>query len=198
MKAAQYIRLMDAIHSACLVIADSLGVSLSQLSQFNNDPRQMLDQLQGIAGEVEKIGEEKVRGVDTTHYEASVDLHKYPDRLPPEQREAARQSVERLIDLTGRSSYPIEVWIDDDKLLRRMKLGYSIKIPGQAEEASFSMRMEFFDFGTPVSVEPPPEDEVTDISELAKQFGGGAAGGGSSGFGGGGAAPGTPAPGRTP
>ncbi|HEX8053786.1 MAG TPA: hypothetical protein VF517_12405, partial [Thermoleophilaceae bacterium] len=75
----------------------ALGVDPSQFSQLGgNDPRQMLDQIRSVSGEVEKLGAEKVRGVDTTHYRASVDLRRYPDRLPEAQREQARVAVERL------------------------------------------------------------------------------------------------------
>jgi hypothetical protein len=33
--------------------------------------------------------------------------------------------------------------------------------------------MEFFDYGTEVTVEPPPADEVVDLAELTGLLGGG-------------------------
>jgi hypothetical protein len=150
----------------------ALGLNAGQLSQLGgNDPRQMLDQIRSVSGDVEKLGSEKVRGVDTTHYRADVDLRKYPDRLPEAQREQARVAVEKLVDMTGSSTYPMELWIDDDDLVRRVKVSYDITTPGQKDESSFAMTMEFFDFGTPIDVSPPPEKDVEDLAELAKRLG---------------------------
>ncbi|MDQ3934878.1 MAG: hypothetical protein M3340_09655 [Actinomycetota bacterium] len=150
----------------------ALGVDAGQLSQLGgNDPRQMLDQIRSVSGEVEKLGSERVRGEDTTHYKAEVDLRKYPDRLPEAQREQARVAVERLVDMTGSSTYPMELWIDDDDLVRRVKVAYELNPPGQQQTSSFSMTMEFFDFGTPIDVTPPPAKDVQDLAELAERLG---------------------------
>jgi hypothetical protein len=149
----------------------ALGLDPSQLGQLgSNDPRQMLDQIRSVSGEVEELGSEKVRGVDTTHYRASVNLRKYPDRLPQQDREQARVAVERLIDQTGSATYPMELWIDDKELVRRVRIAYSFKVPGQEDEADFSMRMEFFDFGSPIDVAPPPAKDVQDLTDLARQL----------------------------
>ncbi len=147
----------------------ALGVDPTQFGQLGTgDPRQMLDQIRSVSGEVEKLEGEKVRGVDTTRYRAEVDLRKYPDRLPEAQREQARVAVERIVDMTGSPTYPITLWIDDDELVRRVRTEYTFKIPGQEEEASYSMTMEFFDFGSPVDVAPPPADQVQDLLDLAR------------------------------
>jgi hypothetical protein len=131
----------------------------------------MLDQIRSVSGDVEKVGSEKVRGVETTHYKAEVDLRKYPDRLPEAQREQARVAVEKLVDMTGTSTYPMELWIDDDDLVRRVNVSYDLNTPGQDGKSSFSMTMEFFDFGTPVDVSPPPKKDVQDLAELAERLG---------------------------
>ena len=152
----------------------ALGLDPTQFMRLGgNDPRQMLDQIRAVSGEVEKLGGEKVRDVDTTHYRAEVDIRKYPDRLPEAQREQARVAVERLVDMTGSSTYPMELWIDDRELVRRVKVSYDLKMAGQSEESSFEMTMEFFDFGTPIDVEPPPAKDVQDLDELARRLPGG-------------------------
>jgi hypothetical protein len=146
----------------------ALGIDPTRFGQLgSNDPRQMLDQIRSVSGDVEKVGGEKVRGVDTTHYKAKVDLRRYPDRLPQAQREQARVAVEKLVDTTGSSTYPMELWIDDKQLVRRVRVGYEFEVPGAEDKASFEMTMEFFDFGTPIDVEPPPANQVQDLAELA-------------------------------
>lgn len=152
-------------------LGKELGADISSLQQQGgNDPRQLLAQLKAVSGDVEKLGTEKVRGVETTHYKTKVDLRKTPDSLPPNQREAARKGIEALIELIGSSSYPMEIWVDDDKLVRRSRIEYSFDVPSQDEKAQFEMTMELFDFGTQVNVTPPPDDKVADIGELARKI----------------------------
>lgn len=151
----------------------ALGIDPARLGQLGgNDPRQMLDQIRSVSGDVEKLGSEKVRGVDTTKYRAEVDIRRYPDRLPPAQREQARVAVEKLVQQTGSGTYPMTLWIGDDKLVRRVQIEYDFDLPGQDEKAEFSMTMEFFDFGVPVDVSPPPAKDVQDLGELAASLGG--------------------------
>ena len=151
----------------------ALGIDPARLGQLGgNDPRQMLDQIRSVSGDVEKLGSEKVRGVDTTKYRADVDIRRYPDRLPPAQREQARVAVEKLVQQTGSGTYPMTLWIGDDKLVRRVRIEYDFDLPGQEEKAEFSMTMEFFDFGAPVDVSPPPAKDVQDLGELAASLGG--------------------------
>ena len=153
----------------------ALGIDTSRLGQLGgNDPRQMLDQIRAVSGDIEKAGSEKVRGVDTTRYEAKVDIRKYPDRLPKEQQEQARVAVEQLVDMTGSSTYPMTLWIGDDDLVRRVRIAYDFKTPGQDQKGGFSMQMEFFDYGTALDVSPPPAKDVQDLNDLAAAFQGGA------------------------
>ena len=151
----------------------ALGIDPGQLGQLGgNDPRQMIDQIRAVSGEVERQGTEVVRGVETTRYRAEVDIRRYPDRLPPAQREQARVAVEKLVEQTGSDTYPMTLWIGDDDLVRRVRIEYDFDMPGQEKKAEFSMTMEFFDFGARVNVAAPPEKDVQDLSELAAAFGG--------------------------
>jgi hypothetical protein len=150
----------------------ALGVDPAQFGQLgSNDPRRMLDQIRSVSGDIEKLGSAKVRGADTTRYRAEVDLRKYPERLPEKDREQARVSVERLIDQTGSATYPMELWIDDDDLVRRVRVSYDFE---GAQKASFAMTMEFFEFGTAIDVAPPPARDVQDLAELARSLPAGA------------------------
>jgi hypothetical protein len=146
----------------------ALGIDPGRVGQLGgNDPRQMLDQIRAVSGDVEKIGTEKVRGVQTTEYRAEVDIRRYPDRLPAAQREQARVAVEKLVEQTGSDTYPMTLWIGDDELVRRVRIEYDFDIPGQDDKGSFSMTMEFFDFGAPIDVAPPPAKDVQDLADLA-------------------------------
>jgi hypothetical protein len=139
-----------------------LGIDLEELMQVQqSDPSQSLQYLRGASDDFEEVGEEEVRGVETTHYRGTIDLHKAVEQLP----EDARGSFERAIDLIGTDELPLDVWIDDDGMARRMKYEQPLPSAG-GEEGAMELTMEFFDFGVDVDVEPPPSDEVIDIQEL--------------------------------
>jgi hypothetical protein len=137
----------------------------------DQDPSKQLEYLRGASDDFEEIGPEPVRGVDTTHYRAVISLRKTVDVAPADQRDALRRMTDQLIEETGLDSLPMEVWIDDEGLPRRMRMEQDFaSVPGAPSGASMSITMEFFDFGVDVDVEPPPDDQVTDMSELLAQF----------------------------
>jgi len=156
-----------------------LGINLDQLSQFSGgDPRQTLDQLRAVSGDVTKVGSATIRGVGTTHYRANVDLRRYPQLVPPAQRPAAEQGMKRLISLTGTSSFPVDVWIDAQRRVRRIGLRYAFKPKGQsaAQKLSFDETVDIFDFGATEKISAPPPGQTVDftalINRLAQQQGG--------------------------
>ena len=133
-----------------------------------SDPSQMVDQLRAVSGDVERVGRETVRGVRTTHYRATVDLRRYPKLAPPARRAQARRAVERLIDLTGESKMPQEVWIDGRRRIRRCKFDVEMKLANLPGRPTMRMQMteDLFAFGTPVSIEVPSDDDAKDVTEL--------------------------------
>ena len=143
-------------------VARQQGIDLGALqsTSTNNDPSQQLSQLRG-AGDVKKIGTETIRGTQTTHYKATVDLRKAADRAPAEQRAAAKRSVEQIIKLTGSATVPTEVWLDKQGRARRMS--FTMKIQGQ----SLRETMDLYDFGTREAIKAPPASDTQDITELA-------------------------------
>lgn len=155
-------------------LGEESGVDLGQLSQLNQgDPSQMLRYLRGASEGVEEVGEDEVRGTDTTHYRAEVDIDKAIeqslDDVPAEAREGVRHSAKRLRELIGAKTIPVGIWIDGEGLTRRMKLEYDMDVPGQSGELHMEMTMEFFDFGVEVDAKPPPAEETVDIQTLIGQ-----------------------------
>jgi hypothetical protein len=99
-------------------------------------------------GAVVKIGPEKIDGVATTHYRASVDPSKLKQGNVPAGAAVTYQ--------------PIDVWIDSTEHVRRLHVTYSA---GAA--ASSEMSMSFSRFGQPVNVTLPDESVVWDATSLA-------------------------------
>src|ERR687897_2462517 len=120
-----------------------------------------------MSGDVTEEGHEQVAGTDTTHYSATVDMRRYPDVMPADQREAARKGVERLIELTGESEVPMDVWIDGDERVRRMRWQQSMR------QGSMDMKMditaEYVRFGVPVDIDVPDPGDVFDATDMVLQ-----------------------------
>lgn len=144
----------------------SLGIDFAQFSQMGNDPTKQLDYLRAVA-EIENEGEEEVRGVPTTHYSGTTDLREYPKLVPEAEQDAARKNVEAILQLGGDAETPIEVWIDEDDLVRRMRMTVPIPQAGGTEPVETQMEYELYDFGVEVDVEPPSEDDVMDLTDAA-------------------------------
>lgn len=145
-------------------VGPAQGLDLAGLQQLNqSDPSQALAYLRAASDGVEEVGEEEVRGVETTHYRMTVDLREVAKQTP-EQKE----NIERAIELMGVEKIPTEAWVDAEGLVRRMKLEYPrIQLaPGSAKKGDMTMSMELFDFGVEVDADPPPKNQVTDIGEL--------------------------------
>lgn len=138
------------------------GFNVGQLMQAGaSDPSQGLDFLRGVS-DVEAVGDEDVRGVATTHYTGVVDLHDRGAEDPDLKTE-----LDKFLDQSGTSRIPVEIWIDDDGFVRRMQ--QTLESNGSGFQVSSTMTTEFYDFGTDVTVEEPPADEVADFSELMGQ-----------------------------
>jgi hypothetical protein len=140
------------------------GLDFGQLMQAGqSDPTQGLQYLKG-AKDIQAVGDEEVRGVQTTHYTGVVDLHALTEEDP-----ALKESVDQMIAQTGITSIPVEVWIDEDGLVRRLKQTMRGAAGGQGIPLDMTTTTELYDFGTDVSVEEPPADQVIDFQELLGQ-----------------------------
>jgi hypothetical protein len=145
-------------------------LDLKQLGDSNiaqgqsSDPTQALRFLRGVSGDVTKVGEENVRGDETTHYRATLDLRK-----AAEESGQDRASMDELIKQLGTSTIPADIWIDGEGRMRRMR--YEVDIKGaaaaqQGGQAKVAVGLELFEFGTEVKATPPPADQVADASGL--------------------------------
>lgn len=135
------------------------------------DPSQILEVLQSVADDVETIGSEEVRGVATTGYRATVDLGAALEGLPPEQRE----ELEGLGGAAGAGDLPpvpVEVWVDDDGLARRIRLDLGALGAPMGFGGEAAVTLELFDYGEPVTIEVPDPADVTPMTEALGGLGG--------------------------
>lgn len=141
-----------------------LGVDFSQLTQFSSNPGQTLDWLRATNGAVTNVGTQMIGGVQTTHYKAAIDLAKYPNMVPAGRRAAVRKAVNTVMNLTGLRTFPVDVWISDDGLVRQMNMSFTEDVSGQ--QLTMYMATRFHDFNGPVSISLPPASETLDSTQF--------------------------------
>ena len=143
-------------------LAKKQNIDLGQFRQLTqNDPTQMLMYLRATSGKIKKVGNEDVRGVETTHYHATVDLDKVAEQAPAKLRKTFRASIRSLERGLGTHTIPVDVWVDDEDLVRRLQEHLPIATGGKID---FSV--DFYDFGTQVSINPPPASQTLDLGQL--------------------------------
>jgi hypothetical protein len=144
------------------------GVDLAGLRDLgSNDPSTNLQFLRGASDNVTKQGTEKVRGTETTRYHLTVDLEKAKTKVP----ENLRDDIDRIIRQIGHSTYPADVWVDGDELVRRLRFDFAGAGGAPAAGAAATVTQEFYDFGVAVTAEAPPADQVNDFAQLLSQLG---------------------------
>jgi hypothetical protein len=142
------------------------------------DPADNLRLLEGSAVHAQEAGEETVDGIDTTRYELVIDLEDAADEASQDVQDAVSAMAER----TGLSELDIEVWVDDDDLIRRV--AYTLDL-GQAEvqetgtdaetdatveadpQGTVTVTVDYRDFGATLDIEVPADEDVIDLDEDA-------------------------------
>jgi hypothetical protein len=117
------------------------------LSPFD-DPTQLFARLSAGLHDVTNVGTQTISGVSTDHYTGTAT---WP--LPPDMKAGADAKLK------------IDVWVDASGLVRQVSMithlpGISMgNGPTTPPETSYSTA-QFFDFGSPVTIQPPPPNQV--------------------------------------
>jgi hypothetical protein len=138
-------------------LAEQSGVDLTKLTQQaqQGNPMAYLELLQNSA-DLEIVGEETVSGTPTTHYQGSVDYAATLDQLTPE----LRAQLEQQLGQTGMETATVDVWVDADGLVRQL----AQETDSPLGPVSVTMRIE--EYGVPVDVAPPADEDTVDVREL--------------------------------
>jgi hypothetical protein len=134
-------------------VDEGLGIEIDSLGQVGEGTSDQLQALAQISDGVTDEGREPVRGTETTHYSATIDLRRLPGK-----------GIDKLIELSGGSQFDLDVWLDDDQRVRRME--WAQNLPGTGG-VRMTMIMEYVRFGVPVQIDTPDDEDVFDATDMA-------------------------------
>jgi hypothetical protein len=143
----------------------SFGLGSSGQGVLGQDPTQFLTTLRSVSDSIIKVGTEDIRGVQTTHYRAQVDLTK-----AAAVSGANTTSLDQYKKLSGSGTLPEDVYIDANGLTRR----FSVSVASPATGA-VKVTVDFYDFGgaDTSGIVAPPADEVGTLSDVTGGLGSG-------------------------
>jgi hypothetical protein len=138
--------------------AKAKGLDLGQLLQAGqSSPAELLAALVHSQGS-KKLGTESVGGVETTHYRVTLDPR---DSLLRNVHGEVRQKLERALEEAKLRDLPVDVWVGDDGLVRRLQVELP-RVPG-VQGGTFTE--DLTGYGEPVHVELPAAGQVVDASD---------------------------------
>ena len=121
--------------------------------------------LKAVSGSIVALGTDEIRGVETSHYQATIDVAKLEQLVPAEQRQSLGSLDEAakaagLSDHSGRG-------LDRRRPARAQALdGRRREAAGDEPAVKASLVVELYDYGKPLDIQLPPADEVVDASTL--------------------------------
>lgn len=128
-----------------------LGSMLDQ-----SDPASALESIKPSIDEVTFKGDEQVDGRDLDHYVMTIDLGTMMDSMGADLPSEAASGMP--------DSVTYDLWLDQQNRFAQMKSEYPVM--GQ----QVSMTMDVDDWGTDVSIEAPPADQVTDMPDFGSMM----------------------------
>jgi hypothetical protein len=156
-------------------LLEGLGIDASGFGElFRISPDQQLAALEA-AGSVKEVGREKIDGVDTVHLRGTVKPSDYVKGLPADRRAAAEKALKELDKLPGAEgrsfdqATPVDMWIGEDKLLRRMVQKTTIPAQQGVPATKVDITLDFSDYGTKLDIAAPPRDDVYDATKALEQ-----------------------------
>jgi hypothetical protein len=144
-------------------LGGSSGTYLKDQMQ-NTTPNQSVKLLLA-SGDVKKVGTEKVRGVNTTHYSGTVDV---ADLAGKNSNLSASQlaGLKKQLTQAGVTTETVDIWVDgQDLLVKKVE-------KGEMSTGRYTQTAYYSDYGVKVSATRPPASDTEDFKELLKQQGG--------------------------
>ncbi|WP_260867250.1 hypothetical protein [Streptomyces sp. SAJ15] len=128
----------------------------------NTDPARAV-QLLVATGKVKSMGEEKVRGIDTTHYTGTVKVADLAKMQSKDLTEQDLKSLQEQLQQAGMETETIDVWVDENDLLLKKRER------ADSTSGAYDSTVYYTDYGTDVSVEEPPAGDTMNFEDALPQ-----------------------------
>ncbi|HSS42599.1 MAG TPA: hypothetical protein VLK37_08650 [Solirubrobacterales bacterium] len=145
-----------------------LGHSREEVALSGSGADSSFDALRRVDGDAQRLGRETVDGVPTQRYRAQLSYDGYAGLLRDEGKDEIADQLEKL-ESAITTPPTIEAWIDDEGILRRMRMVMTLPGgPGQPPVTT-DMEMNLFDIGARPAIAVPDESRVFDATKLVQQ-----------------------------
>jgi hypothetical protein len=119
------------------------------------DPGSLMVYLSAL-GHVEELGRED----ELTHYRGRVQLQRLPALTPKRDRAYVRKTIRQVIEQTGKRTFPLDVWLDDNGVPRRFR-GTDFTPKGEDKyPTKWQATVEILEYGVDFDVPRPPARKV--------------------------------------
>ncbi|GGV10537.1 hypothetical protein GCM10010182_33260 [Actinomadura cremea] len=142
-------------------------IDVNQVAQRSGfDVQQLIDQVRKVnpaeqtkmltgSDDVRRVGTEDVNGVETTHYAGTVTVQEALEQLDAQTREEVSRHMPKDADATMK----FDLWTDGENLPRKLETN----VEGDQGHAG-KVTVVYSEYGEPVSVNPPPAEQVGTLS----------------------------------
>jgi hypothetical protein len=123
-----------------------------------SNPAGLLSSLTATATRVQDLGPATVRGIPVTHFRLTLD----PAKAASLGHGHGPADLRPIFAVPGMSPPRVDVWTDGQRVARRATLAVP-SLPGAPPSAGafrLTETVDYYDFGVPVRVSPPPAGEV--------------------------------------
>jgi hypothetical protein len=142
-------------------LAGGSGAALKDAAQ-NFNPVKSVD-VALASPNTKSLGTETVRGVQATHYRATLDLQDISGRTIQGLTAEEQQEVKDSLTKAGMTTETIDLWVSKDNLPVKAVSVAAAKIGMMKSTVYYS------DFGTTVSTQPPAAFDTVDFADAMKQ-----------------------------
>jgi hypothetical protein len=146
-------------------VSKALGPILTKAAADNN-PSQTLDKI-SKAGTITKSEQVQLDGQPTSHYTIDLDFSKMLDELAGLMGATGEQAKSQL---QGKDLHvPTELWLNSDQLPVQtvMDMSKVMSTLGAGAQGDATTTVKHTDWGSPVDIQAPAADQVTDIAAIA-------------------------------
>ena len=130
------------------------------------DPAAYVSLMTGATDDITEVGTEELRGEKTRHFKMTIDTAAVYENASPDLKEASKNFVDQY---GGNAKLPVEVWIGEDDLPRKISMTVDTSTIPDAQSlggGTITTSIEMFDYGVKVDAAVPPAEDTFDFAQL--------------------------------